>query len=416
MLRHRNQLPEWEHVGPVADWFEDGLNARADEFVRVRQHLHANPELSGQERETTAFLSLELDSTDLQVRQCRDGIGVIADLEVGSPTETTPLIAIRADIDALPLPDKKRKRYSSRHANVNHACGHDAHASIALGTARLFSILKSELANISPEFAVRLRFVFQPAEEICAGAAWMVEQGALDGVHAILGLHLEPQLRAGHVGIRYGVMTAYCDEVAIRIQGLGGHSARPYLTTDPIAAMSQLINLLYSSMPRAVDARDAAVFTLGSVHGGKAPNIIPDGVELAGTLRSTDAATRNTLKQRIRQCCRTIGESTGNEVSVEFSKPLIAVVNDENITQVVQEAATQVVGEDNVHIIQKPSLGGEDFALYVNDVPGCMFRLGCAGADEWPPLHSPHFDIDESCLTIGAGVFARSILLLSQTL
>ena len=205
-------------------------------------------------------------------------------------------------------------------------------------------------------------------------------------------------------------------EVAIGIQGLGGHSARPYLTTDPIAAMAQLINLLYSSMPRAVDARDAAVFTFGSVHGGKAPNIIPDGVELAGTLRSTDANARTMLKQRIRQCCRTIGESTGNEVSVEFSKPLIAVVNDENITRVVQEAATQVVGEDNVHIIQKPSLGGEDFALYVNDVPGCMFRLGCAGADEWPPLHSPHFDIDESCLTIGAGVFARTILLLSQTL
>lgn len=416
MLRTRKQEPDWEHVEPVADWLDDGLSVRADEFVRVRQHLHANPELSGQERETTAFLSRELDSTSLHVRQCRDGIGVIADLTVGAPTEATPLIAVRADIDALPLPDKKGKRYSSRRENVTHACGHDAHASIALGTARLFSILQAELADVSPEFAVRLRFVFQPAEEICAGAAWMIEQGALEGVDAILGLHMEPQLRAGQVGIRYGVMTAYCDEVAVSIQGQGGHSARPYLTTDPIAAMAQLINLLYSSMPRTVDARDAAVFTVGSVHGGKAPNIIPDGVEFSGTLRTTDATARATLKKRIRQCCQTIAEATGNVITVDFSKPLIACVNDENITQVVQEAATQIVGEDSIHIIQKPSLGGEDFALYVNDVPGCMFRLGCAGADDWPPLHSPHFDIDESCLTIGAGVFARSILILSQTL
>lgn len=416
MLRARKQTPNWEHVEPVAGWFEKGLEDRADEFVRVRQHLHANPELSGHELETTAFLTRELDSTSLQVRQCRGGLGIIADLEVGSPTDETPLIAVRADIDALPLPDKKGKRYSSIHENVNHACGHDAHASIALGTARLFSILGSELADVSPGFAVRLRFIFQPAEEICAGAAWMVEQGALEGVDAILGLHMDPQLHAGHVGIRYGVMTAYCDEVVVSIQGQGGHSARPYLTTDPIAAMAQLINLLYSSMPRTVDARDAAVFTVGSVHGGKAPNIIPDGVDFSGTLRTTDSAARATLKKRIRQCCQTLADATGNVINVDFAKPLIAVVNDENITQVVQEAATQIVGEDNIHMIQKPSLGGEDFAVYVNDVPGCMFRLGCAGAEGWPPLHSPHFDIDETCLTVGAGVFARSILLLSQTL
>ncbi len=416
MLRPRKKPPEWEHVEPVATWIQTGLQDRADEFVRVRQHLHANPELSGQERETTAFLSRELDNTSIQVRQCRDGLGLIADLEVGSPTAETPRIAVRADIDALPLPDKKGKRYSSRHENVTHACGHDAHASIALGTARLFSILQTQLASISPDFAVRLRFIFQPAEEICAGAAWMIEQGALEGVDAILGLHMEPQLRAGHVGIRYGVMTAYCDEIAISIHGSGGHSARPYLTTDPIAAMGQLVNLLYGSLPRAVDSRDAAVFTIGSVQGGKAPNIIPDHVDLAGTLRTTDPAARNTLKNRIRHCCKTIAEVTGNTIEVAFSKPLIAVVNDEDITKTVQEAATQIIGEDHVHMIEKPSLGGEDFAMYVNDVPGCMFRLGCAGADGWPQLHSPHFDIDESCLTVGANVFARSILLLSQTL
>ncbi len=416
MQRVRKEPPNWEQVEPVATWMDSGLQNRAADFVRVRQHLHANPELSGCERETTAFLVQELGGTRLTVRQGRDGLGLIADLSIGSPSESTPLIAVRADIDALPLPDRKGKSYSSRHENVTHACGHDAHASIALGTARLFSKLQSELTDISPDFAVRLRFIFQPAEEICAGAAWMIEQGALEGVNAIIGLHMEPRLRAGHVGVRYGVMTAYCDELAVSIEGHGGHSARPFLTTDPVAASSQLINLLYTNLPRSVDALDAAVFSIGSIHGGKAPNIIPDRVEFGGTLRTTDPDTRSHLKKKIRQCCASIADATGNTITAEFSKPLIAVVNDESITATIQTAATQVVGEDNVHIIEKPSLGGEDFALYVNDVPGCMFRLGCAGADEWPPLHSPHFDIDESCLTVGAGVFARTILLLSQTL
>ena len=416
MQRLRKEPPNWEQVEPVANWIDSGITSRADDLVRVRQHLHANPELSGQEQETTAFLARELGGTSLDVRIGRDGLGIIADLDIGTPTESTPRIAVRADIDALPLPDRKGQPYSSRHENVTHACGHDAHASIALGTARLFSMLKSELQNISPDFSVRLRFIFQPAEEICAGAAWMIEQGATEDVNAIIGLHLEPQLRAGHVGIRYGVMTAYCDELAISIEGRGGHSARPYLTTDPIAAVGQLVNLLYSTLPRTVDARDAAVFSIGRIHGGKAPNIIPDRAEIAGTLRTTHPDARSELKKRIRLCCQTIAEATGNTISAEFSKPLIAVVNDENITGTVRTAATQIVGEDYVHLIEKPSLGGEDFALYVNEVPGCMFRLGCAGNDDWPPLHSPHFDIDETCLSVGASVFARSILLLSQTL
>lgn len=416
MQRLRKEPPDWEHVEPVATWMDSGLQSRVDDFVRVRQHLHANPELSGQEQETTAFLLRELGSTNLTTRVGRNGLGLIADLEVGNPTESTPRIAVRADIDALPLPDRKGQPYSSRHENVTHACGHDAHASIALGTARLFSMLQSELENVSPNFAVRLRFIFQPAEEICAGAAWMIEQGAVEGVDAIVGLHLDPQLHAGHVGIRYGVMTAYCDELAVTIEGRGGHSARPYLTTDPIAASAQLVNLLYSALPRAVDARDAAVFSIGSMHGGKAPNIIPDRVDIAGTLRTTHPDARSELKKRIHKCCATIAEVTGNTITASFSKPLIAVVNDESITATVQTAATQTVGEDNVHIIEKPSLGGEDFALYVHEVPGCMFRLGCAGGENWPQLHSPYFDIDEACLTVGASVFARSILLLSQTL
>ena len=288
MQRVRKEPPNWEQVEPVATWMDSGLESRAADFVRVRQHLHANPELSGCERETTAFLLQELGGTRLTVRQGRDGLGLIADLSIGSPSESTPLIAVRADIDALPLPDRKGKSYSSRHENVTHACGHDAHASIALGTARLFSKLQSELTDISPDFAVRLRFIFQPAEEICAGAAWMIEQGALEGVNAIIGLHMEPQLRAGHVGIRYGVMTAYCDELAVSIEGRGGHSARPFLTTDPVAASSQLINLLYSNLPRSVDARDAAVFSIGSIHGGKAPNIIPDRVDFLSLIHISE--------------------------------------------------------------------------------------------------------------------------------
>ncbi len=403
-------------LASVTGWIDAELSSRADELVRIRQHLHANPELSGQERETTAFLTLELGGTELVLRPGRDGLGLMADLDIGDVTESTPRIAVRADIDALPIPDRSGRSYASRHENVAHACGHDAHASIVLGTARLFSLLSTQLSSLKPDLAVRLRFVFQPAEEISAGAAWMIEQGALDGVDAILGLHLEPKLCAGEIGVRYGVMTAYCDEVAISIRGQGGHTARPFLTTEPVAAAAQLLNMLYGLLPRTVDARDPAVFSVGSIHGGRAPNIIPDEVLLQGTLRTTDPHSRLVLRKRIRDYCDAVAASTGNVVAVEYSKPLIAVVNDERITAAVQSAASRVVGEDHVHVIPKPSLGGEDFALYVNEVPGSMFRLGCAGAEDWPQLHSPDFDIDESCLGIGASVLGYAILLLAKQL
>jgi len=236
----------------------------------------------------------------------------------------------------------------------------------------------------------------------------------MDGVDAILGLHVDPERIVGKVGIRYGVLTANCDEVVIVVGGHGGHAARPHHTLDPIAASAHLVSTLYEFLPRSVDARNASVFTVGKIEGGYAPNVIPESVEMHGTLRTTDAESRQLLQQRIRDICSGVEQSSGTRVEVRFQQPLKSVDNHPRIAAALEEASLAVVGRENIDLIDQPSMGGEDFSVYLDHAPGALLRLGCADpADDSPPfLHSSLFDVDERAIALGARVLLRAAFLL----
>ncbi|MEO1996916.1 MAG: amidohydrolase [Planctomycetaceae bacterium] len=377
----------------------------------LRRHLHAHPEPSGAERRTSRFLAAELERVNIPARLGDDDLGVIADLDVGTVHDDSPVIALRADIDALRIADAKRVPYMSREPGLAHACGHDAHATLMLGTALVGAQFRH---GSEDDPSVRLRLIFQPAEETSQGARWLVDQGAMDGVAYILGVHVEPALDAGHVGIRYGTLTANCDEVEILVTGQGGHAARPFHTIDPIAAAVQLVSALYAQLPRSVDARNPTVFSIGRFAGGSVANVIPDQVELNGCLRTTDVATRDQLRKQIRSVCAGLEASTGTRMTLRFFNELNSVENDPHITAILEDACHRCLEPDKITRLDQPSMGGEDFSVYQQRAPGAMLRLGSTPPGRAPTfLHAPDFDIDERILPMGVRIFLRTALALA---
>ena len=398
--------------------FELLLDRIADErsavWIAERRFLHTHPEPSGEETQTTQFIADRLSALGIPPQIPKRGVGVIADLKIGTPSADSPIVAVRADIDGLRMQDRKSVDYASRWAGVAHACGHDAHTTVVLATAELLASLPDRLPE-SEVPSAHLRFIFQPAEETAQGAAWMVEDGALEGVSAILGLHVDPTIPVGKVGIRYGVLTAQVDEVLISVSGRGGHAARPQHTSDPIGTAAMLVSALYQSIPRRADSLTPTVFSVGSIHGGTASNVIPDLVEITGTLRSTSRNTRDSVLNSIRQVCTGIAAATGNTIDVLYRSPLGSVVNDVTVMSAIEAASIQVLGGENIVIIDRPSMGGEDFAVYIEHVRGAQFRLGCAGpGGDWPLLHSPVFDVEEAAIPLGARIMARTAMMLAM--
>jgi amidohydrolase len=422
MRTHREIAPAfnsdaWTALESWETGFDSQFSQLESELVEIRRHLHAHPEPSGLELETTRFVASRLKQAGLEPWTCQneDGqpTGLVADLDIGEPAAACPRVAIRADLDALRMPDGKTVSYASKTPDVAHACGHDAHTAITLGVALAAAGIRPPTTG-SDVSGLRLRFVFQPAEETSIGARWMVDQGAVEGVDAIIGLHVDPEREVGHVGIRYGVLTANCDDVEIVVEGHGGHAARPHHTVDPIAAAAHLVGALYKFLPRSIDSRTPAVFTVGQIAGGYAANVIPERVELLGSLRTTDAGSRKTQQERILQICAGVAQNSGAAIKAHFRSPLKAVDNHVEVTAALDAASRRVVGMEKVEIIDRPSMGGEDFSVYLDKVPGALLRLGCAdGCTEAAFLHSPLFDIDERALTLGARIVTRAALLLS---
>ena len=390
------------------NWQQDldaAIDARAQQIVSIRRHLHAHPEISGEERDTTMFLQQLLVDEGFRVRLGPDDRGLIVD----APSESDrPKIAVRADIDALRLQDQKDVPYRSCRDGVMHACGHDAHSSILFGT--LCSLRDLQRDKKLP-WEINFRGIFQPAEETAEGALEMVEAGALDQVRAILATHVDPSRLAGRIGTRVGAFTANCDNLQITIMGRGGHAARPHEAVDPIATAAILINSIYLSVPRATDSQDAVVITIGQIAGGENPNVIPDRVELRGTMRTLDFAVRDRTKDHLRKICRGIEASTGSEIHLTFYGSIPSVRNDPQLTMMLNRIGGEVLGAENVDDVQRASMGSEDFAAYLDHIPGSMFRLGSAAAGAaLTPLHTPRFDIDESALTLGAKILARAVV------
>jgi amidohydrolase len=404
---------KWRQLEPLRPSIDKLVAELHDEAISVRRYLHANPEASGEEFETTRYLAERLADEGLQPKISPLGVGLTADLDLGSPEPNAPRIAVRADIDALRLNDRKNVAWASTRPGLTHACGHDCHTAIVLTTAWAARRLAEQSVGLPP---ARLRFIFQAAEESAQGARWMVDSGAMEGVTAVIAAHVDPLHRAGTVGIRYGVMTAHCDEVLVRLDGRGGHAARPFLTSDPISAAAQLITAFHQNLPRSVDARNPSVFSIGRIHAGEASNVIPDRVEMSGSLRTTDAATRERLIARLEETGKSIELGTGNRVSIGLHNSLDAVHNDPRIMAAMEVVARSVVGDEGIHRLDRPSMGGEDFSVYLKHVPGGMIRLGCGGdAKDWPALHSPFFDVDERVLEIGLSLMLRNALLLATS-
>lgn len=368
-----------------------------------RRDFHAHPELGFQEQRTAAIVAETLRSFGLQVQTGIGRTGVVGRLGSGSP-----VIAIRADMDALPIQETSQTAYASQNSGMMHACGHDAHTAILLGTARLFAEMPDRPAG-------EIRFLFQPCEEgsVCAdeeglsGAPRMIEDGALDGVDAVIALHVASEAPVGIVIIDEGFVSAAVDTFEAKIIGEGCHGAYPHHGIDPIFLLGQVITSVQGIRSRRLDPMKPAVVTIASVHAGDAPNAIPEIVELSGTIRTFDAGIREQIHKELEgafSVCRALG---GNyELTIKRGSP--AGSNDPRIAEAIRAVSSRITGPEKT-IRYGPSMGGEDFAYMCQKAPGAMFHLGARIADENRPHHSPIFDIDEDSFPIGAAIFIDTV-------
>jgi amidohydrolase len=370
----------------------------APRLIEIRRHIHANPELSGQEYQTAAYIAGVISSCGLQVREAVGKTGVVGELS-GNDTDKR-ILAIRTDMDALPIQERVACDFASRQSGVMHACGHDIHATVGLGTAMILSQLEERLPG-------KIRFLFQPAEEIAQGASWMVADAAMKDVDAIFGLHVFPSIPVRTVGIRYGALTAAADDLEIFIQGESGHGARPHEAIDSIWIAAQVITTLQQAISRTQNPLRPIVLTIGQINGGRAPNVIADRVQMLGTVRSLHPDTHANLPNWIENIVASVCKTYGANYEVNYRRGVPSVQNDPTLTKIMEEASREAWGSDRVLIISEPSLGAEDFSVYLKEAPGCMFRLGVGSSERLNhPLHHPQFEADESAIITGVVTMA----------
>ncbi|MDF0556640.1 M20 family metallopeptidase [Kamptonema sp. UHCC 0994] len=377
---------------------KDLATTLAPRLIEIRRHIHSHPELSGCEYQTSAYVAGVLSSCGLHVQESIGKTGVIGELK--GVKETGEWLAIRTDMDALPIQERTDLDFTSRKAGVMHACGHDVHTTVGLGTAMVLSQLAEPLKG-------HVRFLFQPAEEIAQGASWMIKDGAMQDVKAILGLHVFPSIPAGSVGIRHGALTAAADDLELTIVGESGHGARPHEAIDAIWIASQVITTLQQAIARTQNPLRPVVLTIGQISGGRAPNVIADRVKLLGTVRSLHPETHESLPTWIEQIVSNICRAYGANYELSYKRGVPGVQNDPTLTQLVEASALEAWGRSRVQILPEPSLGAEDFSMYLESTPGMMFRLGVGHKDKPNyPLHHPQFDVDESAIFTGVVTLA----------
>jgi amidohydrolase len=378
------------------------LEQAEPQLIAFRRHFHQHPELSGNETGTTRFISRILADAGIPHRLAVNGCGIIGEI-IRSPDPGAPVVALRADIDALPIQEENDIVYRSDRPGVMHACGHDAHTTMLLTT-----VLALKQENRLP---FSWRAIFQPSEEEGQGAQQLVQAGALDNVDGILALHVDPSRQLGKVGVTPGPRTAFCRDFFIEVLGQGGHAARPYATIDPIAAAAHLVTLIYQALPRSADARDPLVITVGMIQGGYANNVIPDLVTLKGTIRALRREVALEASVNLERMTEATAQAFKTNIKVTFKNLLNGMVNDEKRAIACAEVARAFLGSENVISNDPPSLGGEDFADYVAKVPGCMLTLGVAFPNtKVTPLHTATFNLNEAALLIGTKLLARCLL------
>jgi amidohydrolase len=365
-------------------------------IIETRRDLHKHPELSFKEFRTSKIVSEKLEKFGFEVQTNIGKTGVIGVLKGKHKGKT---IAMRADMDALPIQETSDVPYKSINDGIMHACGHDAHVAILLGAAE---ILSKKINQINGN----IKFIFQPAEEGFGGAQYMIDDGAIDDVDEIYGLHVWNYQKAGTVGIKSGPVMAAADKFTISIKGIGGHGAAPQGTVDATIVASYLIQSLQTIVSRNVNPLDSTVITIGQINGGNNFNIIADKIILKGTARAYTQKNRNLIKKRMHEMCKGVGQTFGAKIQLNYKDGYPPVINDNNITNNVKKAANKIIPEGIVSPYL--SMGGEDFSYFANKVPGCFFFLGSLPEGKEmmsTPQHCSHYDIDEDVMLIGSSIF-----------
>ena len=378
---------------------ETELQQLLPDLIQLRRHLHRHPELSGHEHQTAALVAGELRRWGWQVREGVGRTGVLAEL---GPVDA-PVVALRVDLDALPIEERTALPWASSQQGLMHACGHDIHTVVGLGVAAL-------LASCAERLAARVRLLFQPAEETAQGAGWMRADGAMEGVAALFGVHVFPSIPVGSVGVRCGSLTAAAGELEIEVLGESGHGARPHQSTDAIWIAARVVSGLQEAISRRLDPLHPVVVSFGRIEGGKAFNVIADHVRLVGTVRCLDPGVHERLPGWIEDTVHALCRGHGGEARVHYRRIAPPVHNDPVLTRLVAAAAVDLLGSSQVEWLEQPSLGAEDFAALLEGHRGTMFRLGVAGSGGCTPLHSNTFAPDEACLPVGIRVLTLSLL------
>ncbi len=385
----------------MKDRIKQKVAESASEIRDIRRHLHANPELSFKEYETSKFVASTLSNWGISYKEGFVETGIVAHIEGRNPS--SKVVALRGDMDALPILEANEVSYRSKNEGVMHACGHDVHTSCVLGVAKI-------LHSLRDEFEGTVKIIFQPGEErLPGGASLMIKEGALENPTAssIVGQHVLPELEVGKVGFRSGMYMASADEVYFTVKGKGGHAALQQYLIDPVLITSHIIVALQQLVSRRCKPGVPCVLSFGSVHANGATNVIPNEVQVAGTFRTMDEEWRKEAHIIMKKLATEMAASMGAscDFKVEVGYPF--VYNDETLTAFAQHAAKEYLGEENVVELDM-RMTGEDFSFYTQHMPGCFYRLGVRNEEQGltSGLHTPTFNVDEKCLEIGTGLMA----------
>lgn len=379
------------------------IRALQSKLVRWRRSLHQKPELGFQEVLTSQFVDEKLTAWGIEHQTQIAKTGIVATIPGNSPG---PVLAIRADMDALPIQEQNEVAYKSQHKGIMHACGHDGHTAIALGTAYY-------LSQHRQDFSGTVKIIFQPAEEGPGGAKPMIEAGVLKNpdVDGIIGLHLWNNLPLGTIGVRQGALMAAVELFRCTIQGKGGHGAMPDQTVDAIVVTAQIINALQTIVARNINPIDSAVVTVGELHAGSAMNVIADSAKISGTVRYFNPQYEGYIGQRLEEIIAGVCQSHGASYELDYWQLYPALINHHQMTELVRSVATDVVETPAGVVPECQTMGGEDMSFFLQQVPGCYFFLGSANPEKGLayPHHHPRFDFDESVLSMGVEMFVRCV-------
>lgn len=372
-----------------------------DELVSIRRDIHMHPELDYNVSRTQSKIKEFLKNEGIEYVESA-GTGICAIIR-GNGEKT---VGLRADMDALPIQDMKKCDYSSKVKGKMHACGHDAHTTILLGAAKILNSIKDELKG-------NVKLFFEPAEETTGGAKVMIKEGILENPHVdrVIGLHVEEGIETGKIGVRYGVVNAASNPFTIKIKGMGAHGARPNTGIDPVLISSYVIVTLQEIISRELPPTDAAVLTIGSIHGGTAQNIIPDEVTISGIIRTMKTEHREYVKKRLCEITEGIVKSMRGSCHIDIEESYPCLYNDNDVIKDVVSSASEIIGDDNIITLENPSMGVESFAYFSMERPSAFYYLGSGnkskGTDH--PAHGNLFDVDEDCIPIGVAIQCRAV-------